>query len=513
MTMPRFWWPVALVLFASYAYFYQAGGWNQNSRFALVRAVLERHTLRIDAYHEQTGDRAMWKGHYYSDKAPGASFVALVPVAIMRAASAIVGMDPTSDDGIAWTSYAATVTASGLFTLAAALCVGWLSLTWGFSRAAALFAAMAYGVASPAWAYATLFMGHALSAGCLMIAFASTVALGHADDARVRSLAWVVGGSSGWAVVSEFPAAVPVVFIMALALLTTRDRGTHTLRAVIVRIIAGGAIAAVILMAYNAAAFQSPFHLGYASEEGFEQLHKGLFGISTPEWWRLREILIGRYRGLLPISPLMALTPIGLALVAARPAGAGHYRRSGRYHRGGWKRRVAVIVAAAIGAFYLLLNASYFYWEGGWIFGPRHVSPALPFLAIGLAPLWDSGRAAFRAALAAGWIWGVALTLIAVSTTPQPPASIEQPISELMLPAFRVGDLALNTQRFTDFRIDELDIRRHTGNKAAWNLGMKMGLNGLVSLVPLGIVWLGCGLWLIAAAGRTTSARAAPGSV
>ena len=27
------------LLFASYAYFYQAGGWNQNSRFDLVRAV------------------------------------------------------------------------------------------------------------------------------------------------------------------------------------------------------------------------------------------------------------------------------------------------------------------------------------------------------------------------------------------------------------------------------------------------------------------------------------------
>ena len=30
-------------LFVSYAYFYEAGGWNQNSRFALIRAILERH--------------------------------------------------------------------------------------------------------------------------------------------------------------------------------------------------------------------------------------------------------------------------------------------------------------------------------------------------------------------------------------------------------------------------------------------------------------------------------------
>jgi hypothetical protein len=51
-------------LFLSYAYFYGAGGWNQNSRFAMIRAVLERHTLEIDAYQLHTGDRAFWRGHY-----------------------------------------------------------------------------------------------------------------------------------------------------------------------------------------------------------------------------------------------------------------------------------------------------------------------------------------------------------------------------------------------------------------------------------------------------------------
>ena len=51
-------WVLGLALFASYAYFYQGGGWNQNSRFALVRAIIERHTLQIDAYQLHTGDRA-----------------------------------------------------------------------------------------------------------------------------------------------------------------------------------------------------------------------------------------------------------------------------------------------------------------------------------------------------------------------------------------------------------------------------------------------------------------------
>src|SRR5262245_60609694 len=83
---------VGIAVFISYAYFYQAGGWNQNSRFALVRAILERHTLQIDDYQAHTGDRALWKGHYYTDKAPGASLVALAPVAAARGASRAVGI-------------------------------------------------------------------------------------------------------------------------------------------------------------------------------------------------------------------------------------------------------------------------------------------------------------------------------------------------------------------------------------------------------------------------------------
>jgi hypothetical protein len=83
-----------------------------------------------------------------------------------------------------------------------------------------------------------------------------------------------------------------------------------------------------------------------------------------------------------------------------------------------------------------------------------------------------------------------------VSTTAQPPGSIVRPFTDLLLPAFDEGALALNNQRFTDYRADEPAIRRHQTTGVSWNLGMKMGLTGRASLMPLGIVWLGAG-WLI----------------
>jgi hypothetical protein len=488
-------WILGVALVVSYAYFYQGGGWNQNSRFALVRAITERDTLQIDEYRGTTGDRAVWKGHFYSDKAPGVSLLALVPVDIVRALNSAMNVAHDSDEAITRTSYLATVLVSGLSTTVAALCVLWLSLSWGYSRGAALFAATAYAVASPAWCYATLFMGHALCAGCLMVALTAGVALRDASPARSRALAWVVGLAAGWAVVSEFPAAVPVLFVCGLVFATMKAAGrtgTET-RAVALRVAAGGAIAGAVLLAYNAAAFGSPLHLGYASEEGFEQLHTGLFGISWPEWWRVREILIGAYRGILPIAPLVAVMPVGLVVLGNDP-------------RTGWPARVA----GATAIFYLALNASYFYWEGGWAFGPRHLVPALPLLALGLAPLWDRWAGWGRVALGILWAWGAAVTLVAVSTTPQPPAAIARPVTELMIPAFREGHLALNTQRFTDMRADEAAIARHAPPSASWNLGMIMGLTGLASLIPLALVWATAGGVLIPLVRVTTPSSAAP---
>jgi hypothetical protein len=484
---------VAVGLLASYAYFYGAGGWNQNSRFALIRAILERHTLQIDAYQLHTGDRALWQGHYYTDKAPGASLLALAPVQAARLLSRFVGVDPASFPGIAFTSYVAGVVTSGVFTVIAALGVFWLSLRWGASTGAALFAATAYGVASPAWAYATLFMGHGQTAGCLIIALIAVDALDdaagpdEARNARMRRLGWIIGVAGGWAVVTEFQAAVPAVFIGLLAILRRRSVATGTRdgekavpsRPVIIRIALGVAIAAAPLLVYNALAFGSPFHVGYASEEGFQELRTGFFGITYPNLSTVRELLFGAYRGLLPLSPLMAATPFGLIVL-------------GRRGRAG-----PALVAGGIGLYYLLLNASYFYWEGGWAFGPRQMTAALPFLALGLAPLWDLAGLAVRGPLLAGWIWGAALTLIAVSTTPQPPATFKAPVRELLWPAFRDGDLSLNPQTFVHNSVDVGRLRGGGEPHAAWNLGELAGLHGLTSLLPLAFLWLGAALVLL----------------
>ena len=151
------------VTFISYAYFYQGGGWNQNSRFDLVRAIVEQGTLRIDAYHENTKDKAYYQGHYYSDKAPGLALLALPAAAIARPMLRATGIDPASPRGLIATSYLVTIVAVALPTALACACLFLIVLRLGSRESAALFAALSMGLATPIWAYATLFWGHALT--------------------------------------------------------------------------------------------------------------------------------------------------------------------------------------------------------------------------------------------------------------------------------------------------------------------------------------------------------------
>src|SRR5215218_10655666 len=66
-----------------YSYFIQIEGWNQDSRMALIMSVVHHHQLNIDPYEERTGDKALYNGHYYSDKAIGTAVFGVPVYAVL----------------------------------------------------------------------------------------------------------------------------------------------------------------------------------------------------------------------------------------------------------------------------------------------------------------------------------------------------------------------------------------------------------------------------------------------
>ena len=47
-----------VLFFVSYAYFFQGGGWNQNIRICLTRALIHEPTFSGDSYREDAGEMA-----------------------------------------------------------------------------------------------------------------------------------------------------------------------------------------------------------------------------------------------------------------------------------------------------------------------------------------------------------------------------------------------------------------------------------------------------------------------
>ena len=64
---------VFLILLGSDAFFWHSRDWNTASRLMLTYAMVDRGTVVITGLDQQTGDKAFYRGEYYSDKLPGLS--------------------------------------------------------------------------------------------------------------------------------------------------------------------------------------------------------------------------------------------------------------------------------------------------------------------------------------------------------------------------------------------------------------------------------------------------------
>jgi hypothetical protein len=461
---------IGVVIFVSYAYFYQGGGWNQNSRFDLVRAVIERRTLRIDAYCNNTGDRALVSGHYYSDKAPGLASIALPVAATTRALLHAVKIDPNSARGLIAESYFATVLGVGLPATLASICFFSIGLRLGGSVAAAAFACLVMALGTPLWAYGTLFWGHALASACLLFAFAAAL-LPRRNQSRRSTLFWglIVGLTAGWATVTEYPAA-PASAILAIFALRQVWSDGWLRRLWTAAGIAIGALGCIgVLAIYQHEAFGSVLHPGYTyyPNGAFPWMKTGFMGLTYPKVEVMWKLLFGCRRGLLLLSPVLAAAPFGFPLL--------------------WKQsptRPAAIAAASVAAYYFLLNASFYIWAGGWSYGPRYMAAGVPFLCIGLAPLWRHARVRSRRLYMLTAIFGGVSSLIAVSVTAQPPDVIPCPLPPVLWSEFWTGQLSIN-------RVSMLTLAEDVpaGTHGSFNLGQIAGLHGLASLLPLVLLW------------------------
>jgi hypothetical protein len=381
-------WAVLLVGLA-FATVIQNWSDNQSSHYDLIRA-LDAGRTTIDAGPYRTKDKAYYKGHWYSARAPGLAIYSLPfyevinavdAPALARTSQALRGEDEMIYFIGLWGSVL-----PGLVMLL---------LVW---RVAERFepgyggpTAVALGLGTMVLPFSTLLFSHVFAATLGFAAFAIMIRE-RAGPPRPLLLA-AAGVIMGYAIASEYPLAL-VAGVLGLYLLSRP--GALGLRPLATRAgayVLGGLVGIVPLLLYNHAAFHSWTHLAYSN---IPQQHQGFFGISAPSL-RVLATLLFDSRGLLTLSPVLAMGGVGTVLL---------------YRRG---HRAEALAIAGICVLYLGYNSGYYLPFGGGAPGPRFLITMLPFLA-------------FPIALALRRFPGPTLALAAVSITTMVVATITHPL-------------------------------------------------------------------------------------
>jgi hypothetical protein len=347
-----------LLVGISYATMIQSFSWNQTSHYDLIRA-LDRDGTTIDTTQDNTGDKAFYKGHWYSARAPG---LALYSLPFYDALSTV------NAPALARSSKAQQGDNEMIYFLGlwGAVLPGLLLLllVWRvaerFEPGFGVAAAVTLGLGTLVLPLSTLLFSHVFTTFLGFAAF--WLMLRERDGPPKPKLLGLAGLAMGYAVASEYPLFF-VALVLGLLLLSRRDARTPALIARRAGVyILGGIVGIVPLLLYNHYAFHSWTHLAYSD---IPRQHAGFFGITAPNPKVLATLLLDS-RGLFTISPVLLMGAAGDVLL---------------YRRG---QRAEALTIGGICLCYIAYNSGYYLPFGGGFMGPRFMTTMLPFLAVPL---------------------------------------------------------------------------------------------------------------------------------
>lgn len=456
---------VVVLLAITYAYFFHDTGWNENSRFGLVFAVVQEGRFTIDSFHDRigtaTGDKSFFNGHYYSDKAIGTSALGALVYFPLYWLTKTIGYAIS----LWWIKYLLTWLVVGL---PSALLGGlmYVAGTWiTASRVRAYTATMAIALGTMCFPYSLVFFGHQLAATLLFGGFFMIFQLRIKPSLYRWWYLCVLGLVLGFALITEYTTAIIVFPLILYYMYVLWKEPSIRADMTMVTPAVGGLIPVSLLLVYNTLCFGSPLSLGYAHLESQffrNSMAQGLMGIHLPQPMVLYYITMHPAHGLFWQSPVLLMALLGVyRMLCTR-----HYRAE-----------AALTITAFVS--YLLLNSGYYMWWGGWAFGPRHLIPMLPFLCL---PLLFVPKRGFPVLAVLSLVSAAQMLIVAASAVEVPDTMIRN----------------IRTLGYFEYSsIYSYCLRQLLNGQFAWNLGQQLfGWTQVRSLLPL-VFALVCGSMLV----------------
>jgi hypothetical protein len=346
-------------------------GWNSNSRLDLVFAVVDHSRLTIDEYQAtkpfDTGDKALFKGHYYSDKTIGVSVVALPMYAAIRGVSKVLDVHPSFQ----LVQYLLTRWAVSLPAAVAAMLLASLLVRLGAIPRRAILVTAGVFFGSMLFGYSTVFFpylnGVAACLGALTIVLSPPLTL--------KRAAWV-GLLLGSALIFDLTFVIAVAVIGVLLLRALRGSGVGRAAALLATSATAAALPVAGFTIYSMVIFGKPtIPYQYEASTFFrDNMSRGVMGVTTPKLDVMWFLSFHAYRGILFWSPwLLPLIACCIWLIKN-------------------DKRMRPIAIASIATFvgYFIFNSAYYEWWGGATMGPRLMIPMFAVVPLGLVAVCRS---------------------------------------------------------------------------------------------------------------------------
>ena len=458
------------IAFIAYGYFSFGNDWNTNSRLALVKAFVDEGRFEIDSYHETTGDKAFFNGHYYSDKAIGSSIfgvVAYYPIRWIHYMS--------TGNLLKINQFSNLVTIFGI-SLPTAFIAPFLYLLVKYitnEKGTSFLITLGSILGTPLFKYSTAFYGHSLAA---VFYFWTVFIWFYARRQNFFSLrlAFVSSILFGFMVITEYPTVFLLFFLFLYILYSLHESKQLFNWKIYIVMLIGFLLPVCILFYYNNIVFGSILSTGYLFEanEEFRLAHQqSLMGFGLPNLYNFW------YQTFQPAFGIFWQSPI---LFLALP-GWYYMFKSKEY-------RIEAVFTFITVLSYILLFSGYYMWWGGVSFTPRHLIPILPLFAFPLAFLPKKFTLLHVICVLISVFQNL---ILAASCGLNGLNGLQKYIDIQLEPAW---------EKFSIFQPDgmlvyDVCLPQVINGELVVNRGMDFGLQGISSLVPFFVIELGL-LWI-----------------